>query len=320
MKCKLCNQSEANQTGSHLFSAFLVESMLGKRGKEIGHLITASPELDYKKNVGAKPIIEDYILCRGCEQRLSYLEGYISQEFTKKIDLQEYNINFPTVTIENFTLTTSLRVNPIAFKLIIYSVLWRSSISNNFLFNHFLLPDVIMEDFRVLLNTALPEYKNHKVKIKRSEWLKSLNESQIAIPNYPFTIIKCVNENGEENKNFTFLHPEFKQPYHLLLNEYLILFFPSSSNVDIEDDFFSLNKQYPTIDKFSINETEPIRLIQMNNLQWKDLINTLNTTLFKQKLESIYSAQTEIFFKKNGRLPEEQEITEIVRRFIKSQK
>jgi hypothetical protein len=56
VRCKLCNSAEANQTGSHLMSAFMVTTMIGKREQEVGHLLSKSSIHGYRENVGAEPI------------------------------------------------------------------------------------------------------------------------------------------------------------------------------------------------------------------------------------------------------------------------
>lgn len=318
MQCKLCKNNEANQTGSHLFSAFFVESMLGKRDEETGHLITGSPDLDYRKDVGAEPIKEDYILCRGCEQRLSYLEGYISQEFTQKINKQRYSENFPTEQVENLEVKSALRTNTKAFKLIIYSILWRACLTDKPLFKSFLLPDEVMESLRESLDKLLPPYENHKVKMKRPVWLKSIDADD-QFPDYPFIIIKGLTSEDENNRNSTFLHPNFNQPYHLLLNEYLILFFPTSSNGKIEDDFFSLREEYKQLEDQKISSDNIVRIVEFDNDQWNRIIRTLKDALVKQKLGAIYKQIGFEFFRSNGRFPNELELKELVGSYLHSQ-
>lgn len=50
MTCRLCERKEADQTGSHITSAFLLASQIGKRGQEKGFLLTTDPSQDYTKN------------------------------------------------------------------------------------------------------------------------------------------------------------------------------------------------------------------------------------------------------------------------------
>ena len=318
MSCQLCKSAEANQTGSHLFSAFLVESMLGKRNNEVGYFISASADLDYRKDVGADPIKEDYILCRGCEQRLSYLEGYISQEFTQKIDKDNFRSNFLEEIIGNIRLKIPSRVNNSAFKLIIYSIFWRASLSKNHLFKSFNLPPEIMEQLRVALNNLLPSYQNFKVEMRHSDWLASLDKNKDAIPDYPFIIIKGdIGKDG--NRNSVLVHPNFNQPYHLLLNEYLILFFPSPADLTIRDDFFDLLKSHNGIENLTVTEEGRLKIVVFRSEQWDKLIDILKDALVKQKLEVIYKKLTFEFFFINNRFPTESELEIIVEHYLSNQ-
>lgn len=318
MSCQLCKNAEANQTGSHLFSAFLVESMLGKRNNEVGYFISASPDLDYRKDVGADPIKEDYILCRGCEQRLSYLEGYISQEFTQKIDKDNFQSNFLEEVVQNIRFKTPSRVNNSAFKLIIYSIFWRASLSKNHLFKSFNLPPEIMEQLRVALNNLLPPYQNFKVEMKRSDWLASLDKNNDVIPDYPFIIIKGdIGKDG--NRNSVLVHPNFNQPYHLLLNEYLILLFPSPSNLAIRDDFFDLLKSHNGIEKAIVGKEEALKIIVFKSEEWDKIIEILKKALVKQKLDAIYRKLRIDFFILHKRVPTEDELNMLVDDYLSNQ-
>ena len=53
-KCKLCLKKEANQLGSHITSAFLLSSQIGKRGEEKGFTISTDPNQNYGQDVGAE--------------------------------------------------------------------------------------------------------------------------------------------------------------------------------------------------------------------------------------------------------------------------
>lgn len=86
MTCRLCRKKQADQTGSHITSAFLLTSQIGKRGEERGFLITINPNQDYSQNQGDKGIKEDYIFCRDCEKRLGIIESISATEITQKME------------------------------------------------------------------------------------------------------------------------------------------------------------------------------------------------------------------------------------------
>lgn len=130
--CKICQKAQATQTGSHMLSAFTMDGMLGIAGAEKGFLLSSNPASNYKLNVGASPIKMDFQFCRGCEQRLSYLEGYISLEFLRKFEGISFAQNFPIIKAsDNYVLHRCNNVNIGAFFLLIASLVWRISIGNS---------------------------------------------------------------------------------------------------------------------------------------------------------------------------------------------
>lgn len=305
-KCYLCKTNEANQTGSHLFSAFLLESMVGKRDAEKAFFISGGADLEYRKNVGAEPIKEDHIFCRGCEQRLAYLESYISQEFTQKISNDNFRSNFLEGTQHNTNYTTPLHINPIAFRLMFYSIIWRASISNKKLFSAFQLPLEVMNEIRQALNELLPPYKNYKVKMKQSKWLKVLEGKKTVIPNIQFVMIKGVS-NDLTNRSSTFIHPLFKNPYHILLNEYLFLCF-LSSQPRFENDFFNLCKENGNMSDFLIKANGELKIIKFDSKKWDRVLDILKEAAVKQKVNAIRESLSSAFFQTVGRLPTQQEL------------
>lgn len=171
--CKLCLKKEADQTGSHLISCFIVSSQIGERDNEKGFIITSDPEQDYSENLGSEGIKEDFIFCTACEKRLAFIESYFSQELTNKIDKENFAENFPIVELEDENISQlfkCINVHPIAFHLLIYSVIWRASISKKPLFASFNLEEDVLEELRFTLDLYLPEYKEHKIVPKLKTW------------------------------------------------------------------------------------------------------------------------------------------------------
>ena len=306
-----------NQTGSHLLSAFMVESMIGERGHEVGYQITASADLDYRKNVGAEPIKQDYILCRGCEQRLSFLESYVSAEFTQKIDDERYSSNFELVAAGGrLPYKKCSRVNARAFALLIYSVFWRASIASA-VFKDFKLSSDVEEHLRSQLNKFLPPYENFKVKAKPKDWTKKLSESTEFIC-YPFIILKCENIlTHDKSRNIIFTHPKFNQPYHFLANEFLLLFFNNDSN-EIKQDYFKLIETFGDIGHL-VNNCEDLRIGILTEEQWNGILNIPKAALEKQKKNAIKKDLFTKFSMEKGRMPTEEEVNALYQEFINSQ-
>ncbi len=320
MECRLCHNSEANQTGSHLLSAFLVKSMIGERDNETGFLITKKPELDYRQNKMATPIKEDNILCRGCEQRLSFLESYISNEFTEKLNISKYSANFPiTINDSSITYKTCLNVNQNAFSLFIYSVIWRASISSNDLFRPFKLPIRIEENISNMLDNLLPIYSDFKVKTKLKIWLKYIEKFQKDYIWYPFAIITNSEYKTQTNsRNMVFIHPVYQKPFHFLFNEYLILFF-ESAELFLEDDYFNLKNMHFELDEI-VNIDKPLKIGYFSQLEWNKVLDVPKYALVKQKVKEIKQFCSKNFYDIYGRMPVETELKSEVLRYLDSQK
>lgn len=252
--CKLCLKNEANQTGSHITSCFMVESQIGKRGQEQGFIIEPDSTQDYSKNVEADEIKEDYILCLGCEKRLSFLETYFSAEVTQKKEVTSFAQNFPVDTSNpRANYMSCQQVNPSAFYLLLYSIIWRISISNKQIFSQFNLAPENEEKMRLLVDCLLPEYVEVKVSAgrkfvineKQRSWFQGLNACANLFDFLPMVLLKAHPNIDDTTRNIIFANNQIHlQPHHLIINEYIILLFFDRQNLDFKDDFFDLSKKY----------------------------------------------------------------------------
>lgn len=244
MKCRLCKKADANQTGSHITSCFMVNSLLGDRDKEEGFIISSRGG-DFTINRKADFLKDDFIFCRGCESRLSYLEGYFSSEFTNKIDEVQYSANFPVISEGNTNVCQPTNINPLAFHLLIYSVLWRAHISNNPFFTKYKIPEEVAESIRLTLDTVLPPYQNFKVKGKYKEWISELDSVKDLIKFYPYVILKTEWVGQDRTQNLIYFSDIENSPYHHLINEFVILAFFNNHGMDfVKQDYFELSEKY----------------------------------------------------------------------------
>ncbi|MDH6310293.1 hypothetical protein M2451_003117 [Dysgonomonas sp. PFB1-18] len=284
MKCKLCNEKEADQTGSHITSAFLLASQIGKRGEENGYLITTNPEQDYSKNQGDTGIKEDFILCRGCEKRLGVVESIYATEITQKIEDEKYEQNFERIDFENGHYKLNCKkISSIAFQLLIQSNIWRASISKQPVYAHFQLSPELEERLRFNLDLFLPTYMNNKISQSEKDWIKMIEACKDIFDCIPLATIKA---EKIENKDATF---EFfdnlsKNPYHIILNEYVIYLFNNS--LDWYDDFFELK------DEFILNEIindvpEKAIITIISNERYMQIVEKIRDLAVKQRIKKI---------------------------------
>ena len=191
--CKLCLTNEATQTGSHIVSAFYIKPVIGQRGKEVSHAITSNPSQDYTEDEKDKFVKEDFFLCPDCEKRLSYVESYVSDEFSNKFRKENFAQNFketPVRVRNRLTVVEALRVNTFAYQLFVYSVIWRASISSSSISEGFHLAPELELDLGALLNEAIPASSGYRrVLVEKREWFATLKRDFAGRFIYPFVIV-----------------------------------------------------------------------------------------------------------------------------------
>ncbi len=274
MKCILCKVNEADQTGSHITSCFFVASMLGDRDYEKGYIISTE-DLEYTRNRAADEIKEDNILCKGCESRLSYLEGYFSSEYTNKVDLENYNKNFPNFEINGTSYHISKNVNSFAFNLLINSIVWRAHHSTKPLFATFRIPKRTEKEIRLTLDTILPIYENFKVSGRYLNWIREIDSVKDNVKLYPYVILRTKREDQDLKENIIYFSDIEKNPFHIIINEFIILPFMIEKKIDFsKQDYFELNQKYNLIELLNTKYDE-VKIGNLKLQDWRDIRNKL---------------------------------------------
>ncbi|QNA46131.1 hypothetical protein [Lacibacter sediminis] len=244
--CKLCQQREANQTGSHIFSFFLIKDAINNAGSkrrenEISfELSTASfassyfgSEIlpDHIKEVKGRelteeeireqenPYTKDNILCSECEKKLSTLETAVADKIFSKLrkikldqglEYQVYEIS------ENLLL-----------RVFVYSLAWRAAITG---FGEFRMDFEHQEVLREILNLTLD--------LSEDALLKKLQDNEDLVTSLPIRI--AFFETTGTNDNAIYCHWE-KRPYSILINDFCFqLFFKGDLTKFIPDTFFGI--------------------------------------------------------------------------------
>lgn len=286
MKCKLCLKKEADQTGSHITSAFLLTSQIGKRGQEEGYVITNDPKQDYSINQGDKAIKEDKIFCRICEQRLGVVEDTYSREITQKIEAKQFEQNFEKVkSLRNNYILNSKKINPIVFHLLIQSNIWRASISKLPLYRHFELNQELQERIRANLDLFLPYKKDFITPVAYNKWIPLINETKDLFDFIPLVVIKAENIDNKE-MTYEFFDNISKNPYHSIINEYIIYVFDET--LKWEDDFFELRNEFELGALINKDFNYPRVGIIPTELYFK-IIEKLRTIVVDERIEKMRS-------------------------------
>ena len=213
--CLLCDTNQATKENSHIIPKFIGKSIFGSRGIKRAYLVDT--------NKGHEPadftqgtIKESYLFCPNCESYLSNIETYIAERFHKRLRTAKLTDQFPLYENKGgVTWKICLQVNPIIFRLFIYSIVWRCSISESSIHQKFKLSSE--ED--TLLKSDLKKYITSTYK----EFIEKIETRSENIMIFPFVIY--TSQSFHDNAmNTIFTSSYNKNPYVLHLNEYIVLF------------------------------------------------------------------------------------------------
>lgn len=205
-KCLLCNVENSIKKNSHIIPKFLTKTILGNDNIKSGYNLSSN-HINYKKQQDSPK--ENYILCNNCEKYFSVLETYISNKLNKIKNKKRF-----IEKIESSDLLNCNNTNPLIFRLLIYSIIWRCHISSILMFKNF---NLNKEEFDSLHNILL----THRYK-KYEDIKNDYNQNQLFFKNHSIYIISAVNFE-DDTKNILFIHPFRKNPYFFFINRFIII-------------------------------------------------------------------------------------------------
>ena len=216
--CKLCLKREADKPNSHIIPKFLAKRLFESTKPRY------SIQIDRKgrnRKIQDTPK-ENFILCKDCEKRLEYMETLISKEIFSINKYNNQKDRFKLVEYGNNKILECLNINPIAFKIFVFSLVWRASITSLPEFESFKLDDKTESDLRKLLNERL--------KNSHTQLVASLSES-IDFPNYDYCVFKPLVQNEFSRGVFTSYKMD-KFQFGIFTVDFIIFFFSNSKDMD----------------------------------------------------------------------------------------
>lgn len=240
--CKLCKNNSADKDNSHIIPKFMSKRLFD--GIKPRHSIAIRNNGKQQKSQDTPK--ESKILCISCESRLEKLETYFAKFFIEINNLASARRNY---TIEQLTDNEMLLCNdlhPNIFKLFIFSLVWRCSISNLSDFENFTLNSLVEEDLRVFLNLNL--------KNSHGELMQSLDGIQ-QVPRYHFCVTKPKNKTRGIFTAFNFAPEAFT----ILTVDYAIFFYSSVV------PYVSIHEH------FSNRDNEIVKIILGDDDKWLEL-------------------------------------------------
>ena len=245
--CKLCSEREANQTGSHILSWFLIRASVNNKSKrrrhnEVSFELSTETFMDTyfeikilpkeKKKIKGRPLSDeeieaqknhhtaDHILCSVCEKKIGTLESFISKKIVDKLRAYKFKSNSQLEILE-FSEKEAIR-------LFIYSLAWRASIVK---YGHFEMDPAHEERLRVMLNETLA--------IEEAAMLENAKRYSQKICEIPL-LISFMETIGENNNSIYCF--QNKRPYALIANDLTFqLFFRERHTKKNQISLFGIN-------------------------------------------------------------------------------
>jgi len=236
--CNICNNNEANQTGTHIFPAWMVASAFDENSNPRDfEIIYAFHPLDAKlpyfgRSVQPDKIEEelgrdlsdeeikgqdsfltvDNLWCRDCERRLKIVEDYFLENVDREIE--DFSKCDDTQIVE---LT---EVNTYIIRLFLYSLIFRAALTK---LMDFKIKDKIFKRLRYFINTYIKEDLN-----STKEFIEA-SETKQELLTYPVKLVKTEQKSGDTS-NFVHIHNKFDKPYCFVINRYIIQFYAKESH------------------------------------------------------------------------------------------
>lgn len=219
--CLLCKINPSSKKKSHIFPKFLSTNFLGAKGTpRKGYDLSSENILKKKPQVIQDSIKEDYILCEDCEAYFGVIEGIAADTFLnwkQKVMTGEYLLN---IIIDDLDILECVTANKKNIFLLIYSIFWRASISEDIFFKDVKIIPEFEEELRVILLA-------HK-SIKKTEYLENLTKKG-GFKVFPVSIITAKSfTNNTGNMLFA---PFSIDPYSLIVDQFSFLLFRTSEEI-----------------------------------------------------------------------------------------
>ncbi|HEX7413587.1 MAG TPA: hypothetical protein VF411_06030 [Bacteroidia bacterium] len=217
--CNLCKTRPANKRNSHIIPKFLCSGLfeatkprhsilIGKNGR--GRKIQDTPK-------------EDNILCNHCEKRIEIIETHFARIIKDIHNFSNLPDKFKFInTINQPQYLECVNIHPTLFKLFIYSLIWRASISNLIEFQKFKVSKLVEEELRVFLNANLT--------VSKKSLLDSLDVIT-DVPLYDNCFIKPLVKSDTSRGIFTAYNLDGSR-HLLLIVDFAIFFFADEKLID----------------------------------------------------------------------------------------
>lgn len=244
--CNLCKKNPADHLGSHIFPRFMgVTLLMTSDNKRISY---TTDELDpTKQNPKQGTPKVPHILCSTCESKIGSLEREFANKFYYPFQKGEYQKQCSTSAANSgFDVLTNDKPDYNTFKLVIYSMAFRASVSGHIAFQTLFLKDSQKELLRQILNEEV---------------------SFVDIPIYTLTSVNPTQQGA----NYVFASTCKENVAWLWANEFIFY-------IDFEDDSNIFRHAH-----FKMHGNQKIKIAVVPNNEWHKLRLLVAEIIKKQK-------------------------------------
>lgn len=227
LKCKLCLKAEADKRNSHIIPKFMGERLFEAKPNP-----TQGIQIDItgkRRKIQSIPK-ENFIFCSNCEERFEKLETYFSRKLTSIHNYTNEKDKFKAHSHGVYSILECLKVPYNALKLFNYTLVWRASISNHFLFEKYKLPEAYEEKLRRILDTNLF--------MSQSELIYNFNEIQYDTTGLDSYFFKCKVKN-EFSRGYFSTYQIGENAFGLFLVDFIVYTFTDKQSIPKEFDIIS---------------------------------------------------------------------------------
>lgn len=255
--CRLCESVEADNKNSHIIPKFMAKRLFEFTNPK------HSLEIDRKgksKKIQDTPK-ESFILCKGCEKRLAFLETLVSKKIVSINNFNNLPNQFELKQYGNNKILKCLDINPIEFAIFIFTVVWRVSISNLPQFESFKLDNKTENNLRLFLDSS--------IKTTHKELIDSISKI-LKLPNYDYCIFKPLFKNEFSRGIFT-AYKMGEHQFGIFTVDYIIFFYTDEKAI------------HPALRLVSNLQTKPLLITLAVTKDW----NVLNNLVIKGMLGQV---------------------------------
>jgi len=244
----------------------MTKSLLGETGVKRGYMI-GSDRAHKAPEFSQDSPKEDFILCDSCEKYFSVLETYIATRLHNRLWDIRHAQQFSTYQNQGgITWKVCEQIDTLIFRLFIYAIIWRCDISATDLCKEFALKPDESETLRATLLSCKYE--------KQQDLLNSIGQFPVTFPTLPFLFFTA-DSFKDRTSNTLFVNPSIKNPYQLVLNEYMLIF------------SFDFNEDQKKFDLLNNIDNSKIKIGYFPTELWESLKTQLLQMVAKKALETM---------------------------------